>query len=321
MKRLGCSIACGRGAFAPVRGSTALLTHRIYPKAGSHFRVLCFKMPDVPQILVFDSGLGGLTVFAEVVQLRPDARFFYAADDAGFPYGRLGEAQLIERVLMVMERLIARISPDVVVIACNTASTLVLPHLRTAYPKLPFVGTVPAVKPAAEKSHSHLISILATPGTVARDYTHDLVRTYATHCDVTLVGSRDLASLAEAYMKGESVSDDQISNEIAPCFIEADGKRTDCIALACTHYPLLLAEFKRLAPWPVDWIDPAPAIARRVDHVLREDLKIATAPALVSASHCAIFTGAELPKAELGRALHARHFEEILLDQMPLVTA
>ena len=112
------------------------------------------NMSDVPKILVFDSGLGGLTVFAEVVLLRPDARFFYAADDAGFPYGRLGETQLVERVMTVMARLIERIAPDVVVVACNTASTLVLPHLREAYPKLPFVGTVPAVKPAATQSRS-----------------------------------------------------------------------------------------------------------------------------------------------------------------------
>jgi len=278
-------------------------------------------MPDRPKILVFDSGLGGLTVFAEAVRLRPDAQFFYAADDAGFPYGRLGETQLIARVLAVMERLIANISPDVVVIACNTASTLVLPHLRAAYPKLPFVGTVPAVKPAAAQSHSHLISILATPGTVARDYTHDLVRTYAAHCEVTLIGSRDLASIAEAYMKGEAVTDAQILREIAPCFVASGGKRTDCIALACTHYPLLLAEFERLAPWPVEWIDPAPAIARRVDHVLKEDLGFAVAPALVPASHCAIFTGPELPKTELSHVLHARQFGDIVLQPMPLEAA
>ncbi len=276
-------------------------------------------MSDVPKILVFDSGLGGLTVFAEVVLLRPDARFFYAADDAGFPYGRLGEAQLIERVMGVMERLIGRIAPDAVVIACNTASTLVLPHLRAAYPKLPFVGTVPAVKPAAAQSRSHMISVLATPGTVARDYTHDLVRTYAAHCDVTLIGSRDLASLAEAYMKGDVIPDELILREIAPCFVEADGKRTDCIALACTHYPLLLAEFERLAPWPVDWIDPAPAIARRVDHVLKEDLGFAEPGPASSLSHSAVFTGPELPPPALDRALRARHFEAILLDSMPLL--
>ncbi len=276
--------------------------------------------PEVPKILVFDSGLGGLTVFAEAVRLRPDAQFFYAADDAGFPYGRLGEAQLITRVLAVMARLVARIAPDVVVVACNTASTLVLPHLRAAYPKLPFVGTVPAVKPAAAQSRSHLISVLATPGTVARDYTHDLVRTYAAHCAVTLVGSRDLASLAEAYMKGEPVADEQIAREIAPCFVEANGQRTDCIALACTHYPLLLPEFKRLAPWPVDWIDPAPAIARRVDHVLKEDLRFKAGVPLSAQSYTAIFTGSELPPRDLAHTLRARHFEDILLEPMPLET-
>ncbi len=278
---------------------------------------MSFKMSNVPKILVFDSGLGGLTVFAEVVLLRPDARFFYAADDAGFPYGRLSETHLIERVLAVMARLIARIAPDVVVIACNTASTLVLPHLRAAYPKLPFVGTVPAVKPAAAQSRSQLISVLATPGTVARDYTHDLVRTYAAHCDVTLIGSRELASLAEAYMKGEAISDDAILREIAPCFVEADGKRTDCIALACTHYPLLLAEFERLAPWPVDWIDPAPAIARRVDHVLTADLGFKARLADAASLHSVLFTG-ELPHAALDQVLRTRHFEEMLLDSMPL---
>jgi glutamate racemase len=280
------------------------------------------KMSNVPTILVFDSGLGGLTVFTEVARLRPDARFFYAADDAGFPYGRLGEQQLIARVLVVMARLIERIAPDVVVIACNTASTLVLPHLRAAYPKLPFVGTVPAIKPAAMQSRSQLISVLATPGTVARDYTHDLVRTYAAHCEVSLIGSRELASLAEAFMKGEAVSDAQIQAEIAPCFVESQGKRTDCIVLACTHYPLLLREFERLTLWPVDWIDPSPAIARRVDHVLREDLGFGAAEeGAPSGAHCALFTGEALPQAALEKALRARHFETMILETMPLCPA
>lgn len=279
-------------------------------------------MSNVPTILVFDSGLGGLTVFTEVARLRPDARFFYAADDAGFPYGRLGEQQLIARVLVVMARLIERIAPDVVVIACNTASTLVLPHLRAAYPKLPFVGTVPAIKPAAMQSRSQLISVLATPGTVARDYTHDLVRTYAAHCEVSLIGSRELASLAEAFMKGEAVSDAQIQAEIAPCFVESQGKRTDCIVLACTHYPLLLREFERLTLWPVDWIDPSPAIARRVDHVLREDLGFGAAEeGAPSGAHCALFTGEALPQAALEKALRARHFETMILETMPLCPA
>lgn len=223
-----------------------------------------------PKILVFDSGLGGLTVFSEIIKLRPGADYVYAADDAGFPYGSWKEPELVKRVVSVMETLIAREAPDLVVIACNTASTLVLPALRAQWPQIPFVGTVPAIKPAAERSRSHLISVLGTPGTVARDYTQHLIAQFAAHCRVTLVGSATLARIAESQMQGQGVCDEDIAAEIAPCFQEADGARTDAVVLACTHYPLLVEEFRRLAPWPVDWIDPAPAIARRADQVLRE---------------------------------------------------
>ena len=118
----------------------------------------------LPKILVFDSGLGGLTVFAEIARLRPRAHYLYAADDAVFPYGALSEADLVDRVLALMERLIGLHRPDVVVVACHTASTLVLPPLRARWPELPFVGTVPAIKPAAAASQSRMISVLATPG-------------------------------------------------------------------------------------------------------------------------------------------------------------
>lgn len=223
-----------------------------------------------PHILVFDSGLGGLTVHAELLKARPDARYVYAADDAAFPYGDWAPEALTEQVVRVLGALIAARRPDIVVIACNTASTLALPRLRATFPEIPFVGTVPAIKPAAMASRSRLISVLATPGTVARDYTRDLIRDYAAHCDVRLVGSQRLASLAEARMQGAFVDDADIAHEIAPAFVEAEGRRTDHIVLACTHYPLLLAELERLAPWPVDWVDPAPAIARRADHLLTE---------------------------------------------------
>lgn len=227
-----------------------------------------------PRILVFDSGLGGLTVFAEIVRLRPSARYLYGADDAAFPYGRLSEAEVIARVEAVMAKLIGDFSPDIVVIACNTASTLVLPHLRRRWGGLPFVGTVPAVKPAAAASRSRMISVLATPGTVARDYTQALIREHAAHCEVTLVGSERLAALAERHMRGERVDKDELRAELAPCFIEKDGRRTDHIVLACTHYPLLLPLMRELADagtgWPVEYVDPAPAIARRTDNVLAE---------------------------------------------------
>jgi glutamate racemase len=217
-----------------------------------------------PTILVFDSGLGGLTVFREVLKARPDASYVYVADDAFFPYGRHSEAELVGRVVPLMEDLIAVHAPDLAVIACNTASTLVLPHLRARF-AVPFVGTVPAIKPACAASRSRLVSVLGTEGTVRREYTHALIRDYSQGCDVTLVGAARLAGIAEAALRDEAIDDGAIAAEIAPCFVTArDGRRTDTIVLACTHYPLLLDRLARLAPWPVDFVDPAPAIARRV---------------------------------------------------------
>ena len=241
-------------------------------KRGHDGRILLgFRMTRPPKILVFDSGLGGLTVFAEIAKMRPHADLIYCADDAGFPYGSWTEADLVKRVMQVMEELIADSAPDIVVIACNTASTLLLPYLRVHWPQIPFVGTVPAIKPAAQVSKSRMISVLATPGTVARDYTHELIKSFAGDCDVTLVGSKNLARLAESHMHGGEIEDSEIAREISPCFKQNErGVRTDAIVLACTHYPLLIERFRRLAPWPVEWIDPAPAIARRADQLLVE---------------------------------------------------
>jgi glutamate racemase len=222
-----------------------------------------------PTILVFDSGLGGLTVFREVLKARPDASYAYVADDTFFPYGQHTEAELVGRVVPLMDDLIAVHAPDLVVIACNTASTLVLPHLRARF-AVPFVGTVPAIKPACAASRSRLVSVLGTEGTVRREYTHALIRDYGQGCDVTLVGSAHLAGIAEGGLRDEITGDDAIAAEIARCFVTAqDGRRTDTVVLACTHYPLLLDRLARIAPWPVDWIDPAPAIARRVTDLMR----------------------------------------------------
>ncbi|MET3354094.1 UNVERIFIED_ORG: glutamate racemase [Xanthobacter viscosus] len=231
-------------------------------------RVLASELADrAPTILVFDSGLGGLSVFREVARVRPDAHFIYAADDAAFPYGALDDETLVNRVGHVMDRLICDMKPDLVVIACNTASTLALPSLRARH-TVPFVGTVPAIKPACLASRTRRVSVLATPGTVRRDYTVALVREFASGCDVALVPSDRLAGLAEAAMAGDLVDDADIAAEIAPCFVNAGGRRTDTVVLACTHYPLILDRLARLAPWPVTFIDPAPAIARRVTQLI-----------------------------------------------------
>src|ERR1700728_4507215 len=217
-------------------------------------------------ILVFDSGLGGLTVYREIAAARTGADFIYVADDAAFHYGAMTEPALTQRVVELMSDLIGRHHPDLVVVSCNTAATIVLPHLRQRF-SLPFVGTVPAIKPACAGSITKRISVLGTEATVQREYTRALIRDYAADCKVTLVGSKMLATYAEAEIAGMPVSDALISSEIGPCFRDEDG-RTDTVVLACTHYPLLTERFSRLASWPVAFVDPAPAIARRVGDLL-----------------------------------------------------
>jgi glutamate racemase len=253
-------------------------------------------MSAAPTILNFDSGLGGLTVYREVAKARPDASLVYAADDAFFPYGRHGEAELIARVLQVMDDLITAYRPDLVVVACNTASTLVLPQLRERF-KVPFVGTVPAIKPACAASLTRLVSVLGTEATVKREYTHTLIRDFAGGCAVTLIGSPRLAELAEADLKGEPASDAEIAKELKPCFVESGDARTDTVVLACTHYPLLLERLVRLAPWPVNFIDPAPAIARRVVDLLGPPNPGAAVPGRI------VFTSGRAPSAALKDAL------------------
>lgn len=220
-----------------------------------------------PAILLFDSGLGGLTVFREVASARPDAAFVYVADDAGFPYGRVAEAELVARVTALMGELIAAYRPDLIVIACNTASTIVLPQLRARF-AVPFVGTVPAIKPACLVSRTRRVSVLGTEATVNREYTRTLIREFGNGAEVRLVGSARLAAYAEAELGGEPAEDAAIAAEIGPCFVAEGEARTDTVVLACTHYPLLIERLEGLAPWPVTFIDPAPAIARRVVDLL-----------------------------------------------------
>lgn len=219
-------------------------------------------------ILVFDSGIGGLTVLREARVLAPEYRFVYVADDAAFPYGAWEEHALLERICVLFGQLIEQWRPLMIVIACNTASTLAIDRLRDVYPGEVFVGTVPAIKPAAERTRSGLVSVLATPGTVKRQYTRDLIEKHASQCHVRLVGSQNLAGLAEQYMRTGFVEEDAVRAEIDPCFMEREGRRTDIVVMACTHYPFLVNRMRKVAPWPVDWIDTSEAIARRAVSLL-----------------------------------------------------
>jgi len=152
------------------------------------------------------------------------------------------------------------------IVACNTASTLIMPALRETF-DIPFVGTVPAIKPAAERTATGQVTVLATQGTINRQYTRDLIDSFAEHIDVNLVASSKLARLAEDYILQRRIDTEQLREELQPCFRQSGEQRTDIIVLGCTHYPFLVNEMRKLAPWPVDWIEPAEAIALQARRV------------------------------------------------------
>ena len=174
-------------------------------------------------ILFFDSGVGGLSVLAPTLLLLPNAPIVYAADSAGFPYGKRSEAEIASRVPALLGRLVERFRPRLAVIACNTASTIALEHVRSAL-ELPVVGTVPAIKPAAKISKSRFIGILGTEATVRQPYVDDLASKFAADCTLIRHGSPELVELAEAKLGGEAVSIDAVRAAVRPMF-DAPGRR------------------------------------------------------------------------------------------------
>jgi glutamate racemase len=273
-------------------------------------------MAEKPRILLFDSGMGGLTVARAVARQLPQAQLVYAADNAAFPYGAWKEKELIQRIVMVVGKLIDTVKPDVVVIACNTASTIALAELRAAY-AVPFVGTVPAIKPAAAQTKSGVIGVLATPGTVSREYTHALISSFASHCKVILHGAPRLAEIAEHKLKGLAIDIEQLREEVAPVFRTHDGKQTDVVVLGCTHYPLLTDDIAKIAPWPVSYIDPAPAIARRTADIV-EETRLQGERQNAPAHGTVILTAANDSAPETLRAYSNMGFPHCLTLEMPV---
>lgn len=221
--------------------------------------------PDAP-ILFFDSGLGGLTVLGPTRALLPTARIVYAADYAGLPYGQKSDAELAARVPALLGRLAERYQPRLAVIACNTASTIALAHVRAAL-DLPIVGTVPAIKPAAALSKNGVIGVLGTEATVRQPYVDDLSARFAADKTVLRHGSPGLVTGAEAKLRGEAVDPRTIARAIAGLRDQPGGDRMDVIVLACTHFPLLRDELQAAAGAGVALIDGADGIARRVAHL------------------------------------------------------
>lgn len=220
-------------------------------------------------ILVLDSGLGGLSVLAAIADTMPHAPLIYVADNAAFPYGNMRASALLSHVKQVIDLIMQRHNIALVVVACNTLSTLCLPALRAAY-DCTFVGTVPAIKTAARDSRSRRFTVLATPNTARSETLAALISAHASDCRVDIIAATHLAGLAERLLLGEPIEASLVAQEIRVGFLDDAQGKTDTIVLGCTHYPFLLPLMHQVSPWPVLMIDPALAIAKQTARVWPE---------------------------------------------------
>lgn len=221
---------------------------------------------DERPLLFFDSGVGGLSVLAATRKLLPQAPLVYVADSAGFPYGTRTEAEIATRVPALLGRLAERYHPRLIVIACNTASTIALAPVRAAL-DLPVVGTVPAIKPAAIASKTRAIGVLGTEATVRQPYVDRLAAEFAQDCLVLRHGSADLVDAAEAHLRGEVVAPERYAAALGGLLDQPGGERIDTVVLACTHFPLVADQLAAAAPRPLALIDGSEGIARRVAYL------------------------------------------------------
>ena len=234
-----------------------------YRKAGE-----AGKAAIVKPILVLDSGIGGLSVLRPIRALLPAAPLLYVADNAGYPYGTKSVHEIEARVPALLGRLAERFDPELIVIACNTASTIALGAVRAAL-DLPIVGTVPAIKPAAALSKTRAIGVLGTPATVVQPYVDGLAEQFAADCTVLRHGSSELVELAEAKLRGEPTDPEAYRRVLDGLLRQPGGERLDTLVLACTHFPLVEEELAAAAPRPLAFVDGKEGIARRTAWLLR----------------------------------------------------
>ena len=259
-------------------------------------------MSDPRPILFFDSGVGGLSVVAPTLTLLSNAPIVYAADSAGFPYGTRSEAEIAARVPALLGRLVERYRPRLAVIACNTASTVALGAVRAAL-DLPVVGTVPAIKPAAEISRTRVIGVLGTEATVRQPYVDDLAQHFAADCTVLRHGSAALVEIAEAALAGVPPPAERVRAELSALLDQPGGERIDVIVNACTHFPLIEDDLRAVVGPGVRFVDGGPGIARRVAHLTEgQDWPDAPTPARL------VFTRLGEHERAIAETLAARGF-------------
>ncbi len=246
-------------------------------------------MANNPNILVFDSGVGGLSIVEQIRHKLPTAQLTYLADNALFPYGLLSEQKLIERACTLINNVSQRYHSDLIVIACNSASTLVLPILRKQL-SIPIVGVVPAIKPAEKASLTKVIGLLATPGTIQREYTDELIADFAPDCKVIRFGSSKLVELVEKKLRGQQFENYHFEEILKPFRQQQGWDKIDTMVLACTHFPLAQRELSALAPEIDHWVDSGEAIARRVESLLEYQHKQHSQGSVENNTGTAIFT-------------------------------
>jgi len=257
------------------------------------------------QLLIFDSGIGGISVLREIKLQLPNIAIDYLFDNAYYPYGLLNEKQLIKRLCTLIGSVVARDRPSLVVIACNSASTAALPALRELL-DIPVVGVVPAIKPAAAISRTKRVGLLATQGTINRDYIDQLITQYAPDCEIVRVGSNELVAMAEQAYRGNSVPMQQLRDICAP-FIQ----QVDTLVLGCTHFPLLSSEIKQVTQQRVSLVDSGSAIANRVVKLIGSGL-VAEMKTPSQQSDRALYTKANLDTSLIS-ALQQEGFAQLCL--------
>ncbi|NDJ55484.1 glutamate racemase [Enterobacteriaceae bacterium 4M9] len=221
-----------------------------------------------PTVLVFDSGVGGLSVYDEVRQLLPNLHYIYAFDNVAFPYGEKSEEFIVERVVDIVGAVHRQHPMAMAIIACNTASTVSLPALREKF-DFPVVGVVPAIKPAARLTANGIVGLLATRATVRRPYTHELISRFATECRIEMLGSAELVEMAEAKLHGAEVPLDELRKILRPWLRMPEPP--DTVVLGCTHFPLLADELMQVLPEGTRLVDSGAAIARRTAWLLENE--------------------------------------------------
>lgn len=222
-------------------------------------------------LLLFDSGVGGLSVLGHIHRAIPTASVVYCADNGGFPYGLKTEGWLAERVPRILQSLVTRYDPCAVVIPCNTASTIALDAVRAVI-RLPVVGTVPAIKPAAAATKTGVIAVLGTLVTVRQKYVDDLISQFASHCTVLRHGSAELVELAERKLRGDVAPIADYAAALKDLLGQPRAEDIDTIVLACTHFPLIKDELAAAINRQINWVDSGAGIARRTQHVTKAEV-------------------------------------------------